>query len=117
MAVVRTRHIRIHAPAIPKQLIAFLRSEYGEVEILRDEELVDVTSMDWYKKADAATTPGDNLRAYRQLHHMTQEQLGEKLGRFSKQNVSNMEAGRRGISKDTAKKLGLIFKVDPSRFL
>jgi transcriptional regulator with XRE-family HTH domain len=48
--------------------------------------------------------PGDKLRIYRILHKYTQESLGEKLGNFTRQNISNMENGHRPISKAAAKK-------------
>ena len=58
---------------------------------------------------------GVSLRGlYRELHNLSQAELGEKLGSLSRQNISNMENGRRGISKALAKRtritLGLALK-------
>lgn len=50
------------------------------------------------------------------LHHMTQKQLAEKLG-IAPQTVSNMETGVRPISRETAYKLGELFDVPPGRFI
>ena len=47
---------------------------------------------------------------------MTQEKLAEKLG-TRKQVISDMEHGRRAISKATAKELSKIFSVSTDRFI
>ena len=47
---------------------------------------------------------------------MTQAELGEKLG-ASKQVFSDMEHGRRSISKAMAKELSKIFDVSVERFI
>ena len=47
---------------------------------------------------------------------MTQAELGDKLG-VSKQVISDMESGRRAISRKTAKELSRIFNVSASRFI
>jgi len=57
------------------------------------------------------------VRVYRDNFGFTQAKLGEKLGGLSRQNVSDMENNRRGISKDIAKKLSKIFKVPVDRFI
>jgi transcriptional regulator with XRE-family HTH domain len=54
---------------------------------------------------------------YRQLHNLTQEELGKELGSFSRQNISNIENGHRQISKTVAKKLAAIFDVSVEKFL
>jgi transcriptional regulator with XRE-family HTH domain len=45
-----------------------------------------------------------DLRLYRKRAGMSQEELGEALGRTGS-NLSNIEAGRRSIDEDDAKKL------------
>ena len=47
----------------------------------------------------------------------TQSELGKKLGFFTAQKISDMEKGRRKISKVVAKKLSKIFEVPIERFL
>ena len=97
-----------------------LRKEFGDsmkiVHQSEDEEWVDVTDLDWYKEELEKETPGSNLAFYRKLVKMTQKDLAEKLG-VSKQAVSDMENGRRAISKATAKKLAEIFDVSVARFI
>ena len=61
-------------------------------------------------------TPASNLAFYRKLMKMTQEKLAEKLG-TRKQVISDMEHGRRAISKATAKELSKIFSVSTDRFI
>jgi len=79
--------------------------------------MIDVTTTAWYKNIKAKTTPGEVVKIYRGLHKMTQEELGHRLGKFTRQHVSAMETGHRGISKATAKKLAKIFAIDVSRLL
>jgi transcriptional regulator with XRE-family HTH domain len=57
------------------------------------------------------------MKIYRELHSMTQAELGERLGNLPRQHISNMEKGVRGISKENARKLAAIFKVPVDRFL
>ena len=64
----------------------------------------------------ANETPDGNLRFYRKLVGMTQKELSEKLG-ITKQYVSDMENGRRDISRKMAKSLAGLFKVSPARFI
>ncbi|HKK64790.1 MAG TPA: helix-turn-helix transcriptional regulator [Clostridia bacterium] len=54
---------------------------------------------------------------YRELHYMSQTELGEKLGRFSRQNISNMENGQRDISKSLAKRLSKLFDGSVEKFI
>lgn len=48
---------------------------------------------------------------------LTQEDLGNLLGFFSKQNISEIERGKRGVSKDVAKKLSKIFGAPIEHFV
>jgi DNA-binding XRE family transcriptional regulator len=57
------------------------------------------------------------MKLYRELHKMTQAELGEKLGGLPRQHISNMERGMRAISLATAKKLSAFFKVSVERFI
>ena len=61
-------------------------------------------------------TPGTLISGFRAKFEMTQEKLAELLG--TKQNrVSDLENGRREVSKEMAKKLGGIFEVPYHVFL
>lgn len=82
------------------------------------DESVNIFETDWYKRIKAKSTPGGNLRLYRENRRLTQEELARKLGGGTlKQHVSGMERGRRPISKAVAKKLARIFGTSPARFI
>ena len=106
--------------SIPKDVLDFVERRYSRenISIMDDDgdELIDPTEMDFYKEMKASETPGGNLRFYRRLVGMTQQELAEKLG-MSKHHISDMENNRRAISKKTAKELGKLFKVSPIRFI
>ena len=116
--VVKTPRIRIDGE-VNEELLAYLREHYDDVEVVEneEEELVEVTSTDWYRGIKEQIIPGDNMRLYREMHGLSQEELGRKLGRFSRQNISNMEHGHRQISKGLAKKLAELFDVSVEKFV
>ncbi|TVR94353.1 MAG: XRE family transcriptional regulator [Spirochaetaceae bacterium] len=116
--VVKKPRIRLEGE-IGGSLVQFLRDQYGEVEIIEDEgdELVEVTKSDWYQSIRETITPGENMRVYREMHGLTQDQLAEKLGNLTRQNISNMENGHRSISKTMAKKLAALFDVTIEKFV
>jgi plasmid maintenance system antidote protein VapI len=89
------------------------------VDVIENEEdeLVEITKSDWYRDIRRHISPGENMRIYRELHGLSQENLGRKLGRFTRQNVSSMERGHRAISKPVAKKLAEVFDVSVEKFL
>jgi antitoxin component HigA of HigAB toxin-antitoxin module len=121
LAVVKTPHInvRIQGRRLPSRLMRCLRSEFGNklrIENEKDDALVDFFETDFYKSAKKEMTPGAYLRIYRENHHMTQEDLGEKIG-ASKAFVCDMEHNRRAISKDMAKKLEALFNISVARFI
>lgn len=116
--VVKKPRIRLEGE-INNSLIRFLRNQYGEIEVIEDpeDELVEVTKSDWYAAVRKTIAPGENLRIYREMHGMTQDQLADKLGNVTRQNVSNMENGHRSIGKNIAKKLAEMFDVSVEKFL
>ena len=57
------------------------------------------------------------MKIYRQNQKMTQTKLGMELGGISKQNISHMERGTQGISKENAKKLAKLFNVSTDVFI
>jgi plasmid maintenance system antidote protein VapI len=83
----------------------------------KTEKLVEVCNSDWYRSIRPTISPGENLRAYRELHNWTQEELGERLGHLTRQNIANIETGRRPISKSVAKRLAEVFDVSVEKFL
>ncbi len=96
-----------------------MKKEYGKDLIIKEneDEYVDIFSTNWHKKMEQQASPGDNLRMYRENAGLTQEELGKKLGRVPRQNVSAMEKGKRGISKELARKLSHVFHVPVDRFV
>jgi DNA-binding XRE family transcriptional regulator len=116
--VVKTPHIRLEGE-VTDDLIDYLRQRFGEIEVIEsdDEELVEVTESEWYRSIKPTMSPGENMRVYRELHGMTQAELGAKLGAFTRQNVSNMENGHRPISKAVAKRLSELFDVSIEKFI
>ena len=79
--------------------------------------LVDITQTAWYKKERSRMTPGRTLKVYRERDQLTQEELGQRLGGLPIQKISDMEHDRRGISKELAKKLAVIFSTSADKFL
>lgn len=61
-------------------------------------------------------SPAKALRGYRFREALTQAQLA-KLAGVSKQNISDMENGRRTIGKDVAQRLGKALNAPWKRFL
>lgn len=104
---------------IPSKVIKYLHQEYGRnIELVdEDEERVKVVETDWYREIKTATTPGETVKIYRENLGLTQEELGRKLGKYSRQKISDIEHGKRSISKEAAKKLSNIFTVPVERFL
>jgi len=121
LAVVKTPRTRIEIKGhIPKRILQALKEQYGtKVQLLpdKDDEKIDVFRTEWYKRIKARTTPGDNLRIYRQNAGMTLQRVGELLDGMPRQHVSNMEKGIRPISKKVALKLAAIFKVSVEKFI
>ncbi len=105
---------------IPDELLDFIKNKMKySVEIDDDDgdEYVKITDTDWYKQRKANRTSGQAVRVYRDNLGVSQAKLGELLGGLSRQNVSDMENNRRGISKDIAKKLSSIFGVPADLFI
>lgn len=84
---------------------------------MNDNEYINLFETDWFKKVDSFSSPGQNMKLYRENMKLTQTGLGKLLGNIPRQNISSMERNKRGISKDIAKKLSRIFKVPIERFI
>lgn len=103
---------------IPDNVMDFLKKEFiVEIDDDDDEEYVNLMETDWFKGREAGRSPGQAVRVYRDNFGYSQAELGKVLGGMSRQNVSDMENNRRGISKDIAKKLSKIFKVPVDLFI
>ena len=97
------------------------KKEYGNDDVVVNyddsDAAIDVFKTDWYKETKNKMTPADYMKIYRENINLSQAELGEKLGGLSRQYVSDLEKGRRGISKQIAKKLADILDVPVKRFL
>ena len=121
-AVVKKPHIEIKSSGkLPNKVVEFFKKEYGNKFRIVNEntasKYIDVTETNWYKEIKSKIKPHDYIRIYRNNANMTQEQLGKLLGKFTRQNISEMEKGKRGISKEVAKKLSSIFKKPVEKFI
>ncbi len=104
---------------IPPSVIGYLEKEFGRDKVLveDDETYVDIFETKWYKEMQDQITPGEIVRMYRENSGLTQAELGRKLGKFTRQKISDMECNRRTISKEIARKLSRIFGAPVKRFL
>lgn len=126
LAVVKMPHtdkpvFTIHGE-IPAWMLSRLKKEYKDRLIVKEdgsaaEAPTDIFETDWYASVASRMSPGENLKIYRENAGLSQTELGKELGNVPRQNISLMETGKRGISKDTAKKLSEILKVPVSRFI
>ena len=118
LARVKMHHIDIKMEGdIPQKVLSVLKEVYGKKVMISDDEYVDIEDTNWYKKMNKEMKPGDYMRIYRQNQKMTQTKLGMELGGISKQNISHMERGTQGISKEIAKKLAKLFNVSTDIFI
>ena len=102
---------------IPSEVIGYLKKKYGrDIEVV-EEEFVNIFDTKWYKEITTSTTPGEVLKIYRENLGLSQTDLGKKLGKFTRQKISDMENGKRNISKEVAKKLSRLFNVPIERFI
>ncbi|MFQ5787976.1 MAG: helix-turn-helix transcriptional regulator [Thermodesulfobacteriota bacterium] len=104
---------------IPHEVIGYLKKKYGRnVEVVEeDKEFVNIFDTKWYKEITISTMPGEVLKIYRENIGLSQTDLGKKLGKFTRQKISDMENGKRNISKEVAKKLSRLFRVPIERFI
>jgi ribosome-binding protein aMBF1 (putative translation factor) len=93
--------------AVSESLLAALKLEYGgSMRLIRE---MDDNVQDW-------SQIGKAVRVYRVSFGWTQAQLGRKL-EVPAGFVSDLEHGRRMVSKQTAKELAKIFGVSMAHFV
>lgn len=123
LVAVKTPPIEIRGEAIPRRFIDEVKHFFGDdcvavvLEDAGDDAIITPETSMWYQELEATLTPGDAMRAYRQIHELTQAALGEKLGGIARGEISKMETGKRNISLKTARKLAKVFDVPVSRFV
>ena len=105
---------------IPGSILEMLRFEYGpRLRVTSEgfERMRDVLNAPIYKKVTLEMNPGAYLRFFRKDNYLTQAELGQKLGDIQRQIISNMENGRRPISKIMAIRLSKLFDVSVDKFI
>jgi DNA-binding XRE family transcriptional regulator len=105
---------------VPAALLHVLRLEFGQRMIVRTEawgRMRNVLDAPLYQRVPKVMSPGDYLRLFRRLEGLTLAELGRKLGGVGRQNVCNMERGRRPISRRMALQLARLFEVSPDKFI
>ena len=120
-AVVKTHHIRINVEGerIPLKVLNFLKKEYGDdLKITKSKKRNELTAdeTDWYRQVKEEIKPGDNLKIYRLNKNLSQGKLAKLLG-IHPVHISEMERGKRGISKEMAKKLSQVLEAKVEKFI
>lgn len=121
LAVVKTPRTEITIKGyISVPMLKVLKKEYGtslRVKPEKDEDaLIDVFSTNEYKAFKKSVKPSDYIKTYRENLGLTQEKLGEKIGK-SRSFVCDLEKDRRTISKELAKTLAKLFGCSVSVFI
>jgi transcriptional regulator with XRE-family HTH domain len=81
------------------------------------DEVIDITESEWFKTISQKITPGAVVRTYRENLGITQQQLADKVGVDNSSYISDIEHGRRTVSKNLAKKFSEIFKISLEMFI
>jgi antitoxin component HigA of HigAB toxin-antitoxin module len=92
-----------------------VRNRYSKY--LVDDPLLDYFETDFHKMIEARMTPGVYISNMRDVHGLTQDELGAKLGGVRASRISDWENDRRAVSKKYAKALAAIFKLPADCFL
>lgn len=100
---------------IPDCVIGIMRSLFPSVDVSDDDEFIDLDNSEVLKGIAEKMSPGDAVKADRELRGWTQKVLSEKLG-ISVQNLSEIERGRRSVSRKMATKLAAVFDVTPESY-
>ena len=77
---------------------------------------MEIKKTEWYKDLKSKITAGDNLKIYRLNKGLSLGKLAKIIGVLPS-NISEMERGKRGISKDIAKKLSLALETRIEKFI
>ena len=89
---------------------------FGVIVKVSEEEYEEVTTTKWYKKIDKEISSGDIVRIFRKNKELSQVELSKKLG-VTYKYLSDIETGRRNVSKKIALKLSMIFNRPAEKFL
>ncbi len=114
---VKTRPISIRLrPRTPARVIRAVKKQFSDYVIDSSDEYEDWFETDLHREIAARMKPGDYLRNFREATGMTQKDLAERIG-VRVNYLSDMEAGRRTISRMKAKKIAATFNVSPGVFI
>lgn len=102
---------------IDRETLEYLNNRFGEENVDVDKDIIDVMESEWYKTVTKKMTPGNAVRIYRENLGLTQKTLAEKAGLNKASYISDIEKGRRPVSKNLIKKFSEIFNVSPVMFL
>jgi antitoxin component HigA of HigAB toxin-antitoxin module len=117
LVAVKTPRINVRMTGVGAQIVVrALRKLYDSVEVSREDEAVDITTTDWWKKMESTAHPGTVLWTYRDNAGLTLSRLSTLSG-IAKPHLSDMENGKRAIGLRTAKKLASALGVDHRLFL
>ena len=95
-----------------EQVLADLKLLYHDRLVIdEDEETVDITQTEWYRRKAEEVTPGKRLRIYRENRQFSLGVLSELTG-IAKSNLSQMESGKRPIGKLVAQRLAKALNCD-----
>jgi DNA-binding XRE family transcriptional regulator len=121
LAVVRTPHTRHTAfkvvGHIDRTMVAYLNNRFGPENVEIDNEQIDVLESSWFKDLSKTIAPGVVVCTYRENLGLSQRQLAQKAGVTKASYISDIENGRRSISKNLAKKFAEIFGITPAMLL
>lgn len=100
---------------IPECVISIMRGMFPSVEVSDSDEFIDLDDSPVMNKIAEGMTPGKAVRADRELRGWSQKVLSEKL-EISTQNLSEIERGKRSVSRRMAQKLSEIFGLPPESY-
>lgn len=93
----------------------YMAKESDENFEIKNEESTSWEKTNLFKNRFAESTPGEMIFASRDMRGWSQAALAEKLGKSS-HYVSDLENGRRSVSRKMAVMLGDVFGCDPALF-
>src|SRR3989338_4739550 len=79
-----------------RRVVDLIRHAYPNVSIVRDDESVNITETEWYRRVSPKLTPGKALKVYRDNAGLTLAALSAMTG-IAESHLSAMEHDKRGI--------------------
>lgn len=94
-----------------------LNKRFGESNVDLDDEIIDIGESEWFTTISKKIKLGTIIRTYRENCLLTQQQLADKVGISKASHISDIENGRRQISKTLVKKFAEVFGITPEMLL